>query len=653
MIRIEVPACMEGIANPKFQLFRRKRASVQCVGGALLALHLGIGLTHVCGADPQNWPAWRRDGSGISADNTLLPVRWDPQTNVAWKTPLAGQGNSSPVVWDQKIYLTSWDDEGRRRSVICLNTSDGRIVWQTSLPATVFPTEQKNGYASGTCATDGKTVFAFFDSPGLIALNCDDGKIIWQRPLGPFTSNWGMVSSPILWRDFVVVACDHYKGSFIAAIDRASGNVRWKTPREDRLQYAVPMLINHQGTEQLVVNGQPVVSYAPADGKILWTCRGMKEGCVPTAQYTDGLVWVTSGRNGPAIAIDPSGSGDIADTHVRAHVNSGGCYLPSPLIIGHRLLLPGDDGNMRLVAASGEVVLQTRVRGHFSSSPIQAGDHVYWSNERGKTYVIEFTSPGEARPSVRTIAENDLGEPILSSPAACGGQLYIRTDAALYCLRGDRPVAGKPDASGPEPVLALDQIQARFRAHPGDHGPDVAIRLDMVEAASRQGGAEVAPFLLIAARDAHWDVSTAASKALARMGSQATDQLIDLLKETGGQGYLNVLAAESLGDLRVARAVPGLIGRAQLQWDPTVRIACLRALAKIGTAPGVDPAPIANAIVKGMSDPESTVRLAAIEAAGTLGPSAGAQRGLIIDALKKCEADKNHKVADAAAKLGR
>ncbi len=239
----------------------------------------------LCAADPQNWPAWRGDGSGISPDHTDLPVQWDSQTNIQWKTPVPGQGNSSPVVWNGKIYLTAWDDGGRRRSVICLDSADGHIVWQTILQASVFPTEQKNGYASGTCATDGKTVFAFFDSPGLIALGNDDGKILWQRPLGPFATDWGMVSSPILWRDLVILACDHHKGSFIAAIDRACGEVRWKTPREDRLQYAVPMLINHRGKEQIIVNGQTVVSYSPADGKTLWTCRGMKDGCVPTAQY--------------------------------------------------------------------------------------------------------------------------------------------------------------------------------------------------------------------------------------------------------------------------------------------------------------------------------------------------------------------------------
>ncbi len=355
-------------------------------------------------------------------------------------------------------------------------------------------------------------------------------------------------------------------------------------------------------------------------------------------------------RNGPAVAIDPSGSGDITDTHVRTHVNSGGCYLTSPLIIGHRLMLPGDDGNIRLVAPSGEIVLQTRLRGHFSSSPIRAGDRVYWSNERGKTYVLEFAVPGSANPNVRTLSENDLGEPILASPAISGDRLFIRTDRALYCIRGDHPVADEPQTIAPEPPLTLDQIQARFRAHPNAHGPDVAIRLDMVDAASRRGGAEVAPFLLIAARDPHWDVSTAAAKALARLGLPATDQLIDLLKETGGQGYLNVIAAETLGELRApccagpARSRPAAMGPNRPHRIFT------RAGEDWGSA-GVDTAAIVAAIVKGMSDEEPTVRIAAVEAAGTLAPSAGLLRRTLSNTVKKCVADPNQKVADEATNV--
>ncbi len=160
---------MHGIAFPNIQVTRGKQKAIRCIGSAVLML-VSSGSAFVCAADPQNWPGWRRDGSGISTDHSDIPVQWDSRTNIQWKTPLQGQGNSSPIVWNGKIYLTAWDDGGRRRSVLCLNSADGHIIWRTSVQASVFPTEQKNGYASGTCATDGKTVFAFFDSPGLIAL---------------------------------------------------------------------------------------------------------------------------------------------------------------------------------------------------------------------------------------------------------------------------------------------------------------------------------------------------------------------------------------------------------------------------------------------------------------------------------------------------
>ena len=264
-----------------------------------------------------NWPGWRGDGSGIAPDSSNLPTRWDSHTNIAWNTAIPDSGNSSPVIWGDKVFLTCFGEQGKKRSILCLNLRDGRILWRTDIAADLIqPTEPKNGYASSTCATDGERVYAFFDSPGLVAVSTSDGAIVWRRNLGPFVTQWGMVCSPVLVDDAIVVACDQEKGAFIASFDCRVGTERWRTPRDDRMQFSVPRFISRQGRPQIVLNGRNVIAYSPADGKPLWTCRGMKDCCVPTALYADDLIWVTSGRNGPAMAIDPAGNGDVSDTHV-------------------------------------------------------------------------------------------------------------------------------------------------------------------------------------------------------------------------------------------------------------------------------------------------------------------------------------------------
>ncbi len=608
---------------------------------------------HAGDSSAQDWPAWRGDGSGVSTKAADLPTQWDGKANIAWKAVIAGEGNSSPIICDAKVILTACDEEGRRRSVICLDVRDGHVVWQTQVKAVaVFPTEPKNGYASATCTTDGKSVYAFFDSPGLVALDISDGKILWQHALGPFTTRWGLVASPLCWHDRVIIACDHEKGAFIAAFDKSTGEPRWRTAREDRMGFSVPLLIDAGGREQLVLNGQNVVSYDPDSGRALWTCRGMKDGCVPTAQYLDGLVWVTSGRNGPVMAIDPTGSGDVTDTHVRIRLNSGGCYVTSPLVVGQRLMLPGDDGNIRLLERDGRVAAQSRVRGHFCSSPVRAGNLIYWANETGTTYVFAADAAAGSPPTLRTIAQNELQEPIHASPAISGNQLFLRTATSLYCIRGTQPVGAKPDDPVGEntPVPTLAEIEARYRAHPADYGPDVAMRLDAVDATSRLKGPEVARFLMTAARDPHWDVSTAAAKALARLGPVAVDELIDLLRQATGQEYLNIIAAESLGEMRVVKAVPGLVDRMNVHYDPGVRIAALRALSSIATAPGADIEAVATAIMMGLGDSETTVKLVAIEAARSLPALPEPKHEAIAKGLQACAKDCNPNVANAATK---
>jgi len=270
-----------------------------------------------------NWPGWRGDGNGISPEQKV-PLHWNATTSIAWKTELPGEGNSSPIVWGQSIFLTASTDKGHARWVICLNVADGSIRWQTSLPveksAVTYP---KSGYASPTPVCDGDRVYAFFDDPGLVALDMD-GKLLWTRPLGPFKTPYNMAESLALVNDLVVQVCDHEGGSFITGIERTTGNIRWKTPRPNGLGYCSPIVIDHKGVKQIVVNGPAVKAYAADTGKELWSCKGMMDVASPSTVYSHGLVYATTGRNGPTLMIDPSGTGDITESGIRGRRNTGG-----------------------------------------------------------------------------------------------------------------------------------------------------------------------------------------------------------------------------------------------------------------------------------------------------------------------------------------
>ncbi|KPJ72897.1 MAG: hypothetical protein AMS14_06970 [Planctomycetes bacterium DG_20] len=591
-------------------------------------------------APAENWPGWRGDGCGVSRAGPSC-VRWDARTNVAWKTPLPGAGNSSPIVWGDRLYVTAWAERGHKRMVLGLDSGRGGILWQKEFPvAKVAPTSPKNGYASSTPVTDGKRVYAFFDDPGLVALD-REGRLLWTRPLGPFKNIWNMASSPIMHKDTVIVCCDHDGRSFIAAVDAATGEFRWRAPRACSRQFATPLLIAHNGQPQVVVNGRTVVAYDPDTGRQLWSCRGMKEFCSPSAVYHGGLVYVASGRSGPAAAIDPSGRGDVTETHVRWYLPIGGPYVPSPLVYPF-LVLPGDNGTLRFVDSRGKVVLKERVRGHFCSSPLGADGKIYWTSETGDTYVIEVARP-QGTPAIKVLARNPLGEKCLASPAVANGRLFLRTAKHLYCIAGtaepEAPVAATPRAD-------FAELKKRFEAHPAATGDDVGVRVEVVEALAQLKDPQAIALLeQKALRDPHWDVREAAAKALGAFGEQAMGALTAMLGR--GMPYLRIIAAENLGRLKAASAVPALLKLSQ-HHDPLVRIAAFRALAQIAAAHEAAAPKIVPALAAGLGDREGVVRRTAIESLRPLAAKVGEARGTIVKALLNCAADPNALVARAA-----
>ena len=606
---------------------------------ALLIIVLAMASHSALGTD---WPAWRGDGTGVSSE-TNLPWRWNRDINVAWRTELPGEGNSSPIVAGGRIYLTAALDKGKKRLVLCLDSAKGNIIWKRELDADApGKTHAKNGYASPTCLSDGKRVYAFFDSPGLVALDLE-GNVLWTRPFGPFKGSWNLASSPVLCGENIILMCDHRGESFLAAISAATGEVAWRTVRRGKESYATPLVIEHGGTKQVVISGQKVIAYDAATGKDLWSCKGLRETCVPTPLYRDALVWVTSGRDGPTLAIDPSGTGDVTETHVRAQVLKGGPYVPSAIWYPN-LLLPGDDGRVMMLDPAGKVLLDARVKGHFTASPVAGDGRIYWPTEKGLTYVFDANALKGDKPALNVLAVNDLGEKMLASLAIAGGRLFIRTAKAIYCIYGDAPV---PVATSQAAQESFDDLKARFADYDGKEGDDVTTRIEIVGEMEKLDDSQAVPFLLGRAMDKneHWDVSAAAAAGLGRMGPRAADALIELTRD--GRPHVKCIACEGLGQVASPAAMPRLLELAT-DADATVRVAGLRAGAQIAQNPQVDAQPLVAALVAALNDAEGAVRVGAIQAIASLGPRLAGQRDAVISQLSQRAGDSNPLVANAA-----
>ena len=581
-----------------------------------------------------NWPAWRRDGSGI-ADARHLPVAWGENENVLWRTPLPGEGNSSPIVWGDRVFLTASLDEGARRLVLCLDAGSGKILWQTELrpdaPSTFY---QKTGFAAPTPATDGERVYALFDTPGLIALDMG-GKVLWKHGLGPIKSPYNMGSSPILYKDMVIQCCDHSGPAYLVALDRKTGEQRWRTRRVSSScgHYGTPLLIRVDGRTQVVASGEPVIAYDHDTGAELWSCHGMKECVGPSPVFGHDLLYASSGRTGPVMAIDPRGRGDVTETRVVLHLTSGGPYVPTPLVYPH-LMIPGDNGKMLFYSAACRLVVEDRIHDHFTSSPVGADGKIYWCSERGKTYVIDAGSLTGERPSVTVLSVNQLPGAMLATPAIAGDRLFLRTSEALYCVAE----TGKARLAHAEKTLpgTFAELKSRYEKHaaPWINEPEAKIRLEILEAVARLDDPEVVTFLLhTVQKEPHWDICEEAVKSLGSKGPVAIDPLVELVKDR--RPFVRTVAINDLGRLKAAKAVPQLLV-ATHDKQPLVRCASLQALARIGqddTASVAQIVAVLTAVLADGSAEEAVVKQSALEGLAVLAGRADAQRAEILAAL--------------------
>ncbi|CAN5605799.1 PQQ-binding-like beta-propeller repeat protein [soil metagenome] len=383
------------------------------------------------------WPNWRGPSYQGYVHGTGYPDTWSESQNVLWKVPVPGTGNSSPIVWGERIYMATSYDEGRRKAIVAFNRKDGKKVWETFAPDAPPETPHaKNGHASGTPATDGRRIYAYLGNHGLLALDMD-GKAVWHQTVGPFNAFHGTAGSPLLYKDRVIFYQDQRApgGSFVGAFDAATGKPLWRTERKETVGWGTPIAIRAGDRDEIIVSSmRRVYAYDPDTGRELWTAGGNLVEVIPTPVVADGMVFASSGRAGPTLAIRPGGSGDVTDTHVVWSAAKGSPFIPSTLVHDGILYMVNDMQSIATAydSKSGEVLWQGRLgeaaRESFSVSPVLVDGKVFFTNDQGETFVLKTGR------EFNLLHVNKLNARTLASPALVDGTWYWRTDRELIAI---------------------------------------------------------------------------------------------------------------------------------------------------------------------------------------------------------------------------
>ena len=415
----------------------------------------------------ENWPQFRGERSSGVAETAKLPERWGPAENVAWKTELPGTGWSSPIVWGDKVFLTSAvaekkvapprkglyienvlgrTAEGEHRwMVYCLDFRSGKILWERVAHRGVPPgaVHVKNSYASETPVTDGQLVVAYF---GNVGLSCHDtsGRELWSQKWGSFPTRfgWGPAASPLLYQDRVYVVNDNDKDSFLVALDKRTGREVWRVRRDEKSNWATPFLWHNGRRAEIVTAGTGKVRSYDLEGRLLWELRGMSSIAIPTPVALGDLVYISSGyvgdRKRPIFAVRPGASGDVTlkDDQTGGPAiawcqPSGGPYNPSPVAYRDHLYVLYDRGELSCYDARTGEIVYSRQRlasgaGAFTASPWACDGKIYCLSEDGETFVVQ------AGGQFKLLGRNRLDEMTLATPAIARDSLVVRTFSKVY-----------------------------------------------------------------------------------------------------------------------------------------------------------------------------------------------------------------------------
>ncbi len=434
---------------------------------------LCCGLHGLAGGEAGHWPQFRGERSSGVAVDAKPPVQWSATTNVLWTAGIPGKAWSSPIVWADKVFITSaarsktiepprkglyvwrfWGtaDEGEHRwTIYCLDLRTGRVLWERVAHRGPVPgaIHIKNSYASETPATDGERVVACFGNVGVFCYDMD-GREQWSQRWNflPTRLGWGPAASPVLHKDRVYILNDNDQASFLAALDKRTGRQLWRVERDEPSNWATPYVWENELRTEIVTPGRKKVRSYDLDGRLLWELSGMSTIVIPTPVASRNLLYVTSGYVAdalrPVYAIKPNASGDISlkdnetsNVAIAWCDRKAGPYNPSPLLYKDRLYVLYDKGFLACYdARTGRTVYGrqrlSRTANAFTASPWAADDKVFCLSEDGETFVVQ------AGPEFKLLGSNHLDEMALASPAVAGGNILIRTFTRLHCI-GQRP----------------------------------------------------------------------------------------------------------------------------------------------------------------------------------------------------------------------
>jgi outer membrane protein assembly factor BamB len=411
----------------------------------------------------ENWPGWRGargDGSVVETD---VPTRWNGLTgeNIAWKTELPGSGHSSPIVWDDAVFVTACRTQDESRLLLRIDAQSGKIVWQQSvLKAPLEKRHKLNSFSSGTPATDGQLVFVSFleadftslseRTPGNLVVAAYDfaGHQKWLVKPGRFASVHGFCTSPILFQDLVIINGDHDGDGYLVALRRETGETVWQISRPNNTRsYVTPLVREIDGRTQMVLSGSKcVASYDPLTGEELWYMDGPTEQFVASLVYNGTYLFLTAGfPERHILALRPNGTGKVGDEQIVWRTTRNCSYVPSPVICGDYFLVVADDGVASCYEAnSGERQWVTRLdtKNH-SASLITANGLVWFIADDG---VARIVRPGA---KYELVAENPLGEDCFASPAVSQGRLYLRGAKNLFCISARSKNPNQPQGTSP------------------------------------------------------------------------------------------------------------------------------------------------------------------------------------------------------------
>ncbi|MDX1564597.1 MAG: PQQ-binding-like beta-propeller repeat protein [Phycisphaeraceae bacterium] len=399
-----------------------------------------LSLILAASAPADSWPQFRGPNGDGHAEAENLPIRWDQNTHVAWKIDVPGEGWSSPVLHDGKLYLTAavreQNGKGRHLSALCYDAETGNRLWakvvfgQKSKSPRIH---KKNSHASPTPIVDGGRLYVHFGHMGTAALDLS-GKILWTNNRLRYPPVHGNGGSPVLVGGLLVFSCDGAKNPFVVALDSRTGKVAWRVNRATNpkrsFSFCTPKVITVNGQKQVVLPGSDAVfAYEPKTGKVIW--RFNYPGgysVVPRPVHAHGLVFVSSGFDRAVLyAIDPTGKGDLTKTGLKWKLAKGAPHTPSPLVVGDEIYLVADRGIMTCAdAKTGRVHWQKRLGGGgYSASPVHADGRIYVQSESGLGVVVEAST------TFRVLSKNDLNERVLASYAVGDGALFIRSEQSL------------------------------------------------------------------------------------------------------------------------------------------------------------------------------------------------------------------------------